>query len=132
MDRVPLANNSTRCSQLPFFFLLNLLPLSLCFFRTLIFTILPWETLFPLLDLSLVLSLSGYLDCSRHTEGSEDSIHIKGNILSYRFHCCNDTLRPKGKLRRKEFIWLSLLHCTPSLKEVRAETQIRQEPGGRR
>lgn len=37
----------------------------------------------------------------------------------------------KRKLRKNGFIWLMVPHYFSSLKEVKARTQIRQEPGGR-
>jgi hypothetical protein len=35
------------------------------------------------------------------------------------------------QVRRKEFIWLTLLDSSPSLEEVRTGTQAGQELGGR-
>ena len=42
--------------------------------------------------------------------------------LSYGFYCCSETLWPKGRLGRKVFIWLPLLHHSPSLEEARTGT----------
>jgi hypothetical protein len=36
-----------------------------------------------------------------------------------------------NNLRRERFVWLTFLHHSPSLKEVRTETQTGQKPGGR-
>ena len=37
----------------------------------------------------------------------------------------------KSKLGRKGFVWLTLLHCSPSLKEAETGIQAGQEPGGK-
>lgn len=42
--------------------------------------------------------------------------------LSQDFYCCDKTPRPKSKLGRKEFVWLTLPHCSISLKETKAGT----------
>jgi hypothetical protein len=39
--------------------------------------------------------------------------------------------RPKSKLTRKGFIWLTLLDHSPTMEEVRTGTQAGLEPGGR-
>jgi hypothetical protein len=39
------------------------------------------------------------------------------------------TSRPRSKLGRKGFIWLTLPHCCSSPKEVRTGTQAGQEAG---
>lgn len=54
-----------------------------------------------------------------------------GDWPSQSYYFCVKIPWKKSKLGRKGFIWLSLLHCSLSLKEARAGSHTGQEPGGR-
>lgn len=58
-------------------------------------------------------------------------IYKRAICLNQGFSCGDKTSLPKGKMERKMFIYLTLPHCFPSLKEIRTGSQTQQMTGDR-